>query len=85
MAEKPEYSNIVKAKENYLKTTLLEVIEVLKEGMKNSFKEAEEKFTKELEEIDKSLKNVKNTKEKKTSKEENVYGMKIEIEAINTN
>ena len=56
MAEKPEYSNIVKAKENYLKTTLLEMIEVLKEEMKNSFEEAEEKFTKKLEDIDKSFK-----------------------------
>lgn len=79
MAEKPEYSNIVKAKENYLKTTLLEVIEVLKEGMKNSFKEAEERFTKELEEIDKSLKNVKNTKKKKQARKKTFMAWKLKL------
>ena len=55
MPERPEYSNASEAQEDDLKTNFMKMKAVLKEEMKKSLKEIEEKTNKKLDEINKSL------------------------------
>ena len=53
---RPEHPNTEEADKNDLKYNFMKMIETLKERMKSSLKEMEEKTNKKLEEITKSLK-----------------------------
>ena len=61
----PEHPTPADAEENNLKYNLMKMVETLKEEMKNSLKEMEEKTNKKLEEINKSL---NETQEKQSNK-----------------
>ena len=62
---RPEQSNTEEAEDNTLHYNFMKMIVTLKEQMKNSLKEMEEKTNKKLEEINKSL---NETQEKQSNK-----------------
>ena len=78
----PEHPNADDIEENYLKHNFMKMIEALREEMKNSLKEMDEKTSKKLEEISWSLKEVKKIKKTNQADEGTVKALKIEIEAI---
>ena len=59
-----EHPNPEEVEEIDFKHNILKMIETLKQDMKNSFKETEEKTNKNLEEINKSLKDTQENQEK---------------------
>ena len=61
---RPKHPNTDEAEENDIKNNFMKMIETLKEEMKNSLKEMEEKTNKKLEDISKSLKGSQENQEK---------------------
>ena len=62
------HPNADETEEYHLKNNFMEMIEALKEEMKNSLKEMEERTNKKLQEINKSLKEIKENQEKTIKK-----------------
>ncbi|EGW02308.1 Putative transposase element L1Md-A101/L1Md-A102/L1Md-A2 [Cricetulus griseus] len=81
---RPEHHNADEAEENILKNYFMKMIEALKEDMRQSLKEMEEKTNQKMQEINKSLKKTRKAKKKKTMKEtiqiiQTIQDLKTEI------
>ena len=75
-----DHSKPEEAEEYDLKFNFMQMIEALKEEMKNSLKEMEEKTNKKLEEINKSLK--ENQEKAIKQMKEMIHDLKTKIEMI---
>ena len=75
-----EQPNIDEVEENDLKNNFRRMFETLKEEMRNSLKEMEEKTNKKLEDISKSLKG--NQEKEIKHVKESIQDLKTEIETI---